>query len=136
MTFQNLEFHDKGTLLARVLSGSFPEGTHFHTQDEQFIQVATMRWDEDHHMKAHKHNTYKREFFRTNEVMVVRQGRVKATLYNDDGEIVEYILLSAGDIIIFHAGGHAFDTIDPDTEIVEIKNGPFTDVATDKTFLE
>lgn len=129
-------FDNEDRLLARVLSGSMPEGTHFHTEDERYIQVATMKWEAGHHMKAHKHNDYGREVYRTNEVMIVKQGKMSATVYDDNGEKVEEVVLGAGDIMVFHGGGHAFDVLQDGTEVIEVKNGPFIGVEKDKTFFE
>lgn len=130
------EFYDQDKLLVRVLSGPMQPGTNFVTEDDKSIQVATMKWDEGHHMVAHKHNTYPRVAYRTNEVFIVIAGRVSATIYNEDGKVVDYVLLGKGDIAMFFAGGHAFDIVDDETEIIEVKNGPFLGVETDKTFFE
>ena len=136
-TMNITDITDNGNkLLVRVISGKdWPSGIQFYTEDDHFIQVATMNYEENHHMKAHRHNVYERTVMRTNEVFVIIDGRVGATVYDDNGEVMEHVLLSKGDIAIFFAGGHAFDVIDDDTRIIEIKNGPFFGVEKDKTFI-
>ena len=44
---------------------------------------------------------------------------------------IEYIIYK-GDTAVFAYGGHGYEILEDDTQIIEAKNGPFTDVATDK----
>lgn len=136
--FNRKEIVDKkGVLLAVVISvDHWPRGTHFHTLESSAIQVATMRHDEGEHKRAHKHNVYERVATRTNETMFIRYGRLRAIIYDDNGDICGFFHLEQGDVAIFLAGGHSFDFMEDDTEILEVKNGPFESVEKDKTFLE
>ena len=42
-------------------------------------------------------------------------------------------MLNEGDLAIFAYGGHGYVILEDNTQIIETKNGPFVDVATDKT---
>ena len=37
-----------------------------------------------------------------------------------------------GDLAVFAYGGHGYEILEDDTQIIEAKNGPYIDVKTDK----
>jgi len=53
-------------------------------------------------------------------------------LYDSTREWVTDIILSKGDVIFLIAGGHGFEMIE-DSEMLEIKQGPYSGLTNDKT---
>ena len=60
------------------------------------------------------------------------KGRIKVDLYGIHKKKFRSLYLSAGDIVIFMGGGHAVHILE-DTELIEVKNGPFIE---DKVLIE
>lgn len=115
-----------------VRGNDWPEGLSFITPDETFIQVGTWRYDAGKKLAAHVHNDYPREAMKTQEVVFVKQGRLRATLYNDQRQPVEDIILEAGDLLVITDAGHGYEILTDGTQILEAKNGPFVSVEHDK----
>jgi len=62
----------------------------------------------------------------------VKQGSMKVTLYSDDKSIINEFILEKGDLAIYAYGGHGYEILSDDTQIIEAKNGPFISVEEDK----
>ena len=58
---------------------------------------------------------------------------MRCSIYTEEKELIQDFILYEGDLAIFAFGGHGFEILEDDTKIIESKNGPFTDVETDKT---
>jgi hypothetical protein len=69
--------------------------------------------------------------FYTQEVLVIRKGKLRVDFYDEDQIYLFSKVLAAGDIIMLVSGGHGFLVIEP-VEMFEIKQGPFAGDA-DKT---
>jgi len=114
-----------GQLLALVVpAGLVGEGIRFLTSSEEQFQVGSMQWRTGHTIPAHTHRVIPREINRTSEVLFVRKGLVRMSLYTDEGEWLTESLLQAGDVVTLFEGGHGFNIIE-DADIVEIKQGPY-----------
>ena len=70
------------------------------------------------------HNSITREVKNTQEVLIIKSGKLRVDLYSEDKEYVESRILEAGDIILLAAGGHGFEVLE-DIRMVEIKQGPY-----------
>ena len=122
-----IEIKDGDLILARhVPAGAvWREGLNFFSQDSEFIQVGVWGYKAGKELKAHIHNVVKREVPLTQEVLFVRQGRIRANIYNTSEKKIAGIEVAAGDIIILLRGGHGYDILEDDTQVLEIKNGPY-----------
>ena len=58
---------------------------------------------------------------------------MKVTLYTEALVEMEQFVLNTGDLAVFAYGGHGYEILEDDTQIIESKNGPFIDVDTDKS---
>ena len=113
------------SLLAIIIYSSFErEGINFFTDDDSPQQVGYMKREEGYEIQPHRHNLVKREVFQTQEVLLVKSGKIRVDLYDDSEIYVISKILSKGDIILLASGGHGFKMI-VDSEIVEIKQGPY-----------
>ena len=58
---------------------------------------------------------------------------MKVLLYDENKIFLEDFVLLKGDLAVFAYGGHGYEILENNTQIIEAKNGPFIDVNTDKT---
>lgn len=124
---------NNGVVLALVLrNGDWPTGLNFLTKDQDFVQVSTWNYEQGKKTKPHGHNRVKREADLTQEVLYLKSGRLKATIYNLEDKIAEELVLSAGDLIVIWQGGHAYEILENNTQVLEFKNGPYLGLERDK----
>ncbi len=123
------------TELAIILrTGYVRDGITFLTPNDYSQQLGYMKRRSGYRIPAHVHNAVPRAVTYTREVLFVKSGKVRVDFYCDSGEYVESCLLFAGDVLLLAAGGHGFEMLE-DTEIIEVKQGPYTGEQ-DKTLLE
>jgi len=73
----------------------------------------------------------KRKVELTQEVLVVRTGRIRIDFYDNDQNYLESKIVNEGDIIMLAHGGHGLEMLE-ESQIIEIKQGPYSEVL-DKT---
>lgn len=108
------------------------KGLNFITPSEMFVQVGSWWYDKGKVLDKHVHKDFDRVARRTQECVYVRKGSMKVTLYKEDLSMFDSFVLKEGDLAVFAYGGHGYEILENDTQIIESKNGPFIDVDTDK----
>src|SRR3989344_1584663 len=126
MANEKVEFIKKGDELLAIIiksdySGQVPE---FFTPEHYPQQVGFILKKKGDVIKAHNHKRIKREIDLTQEVLIIRKGRVEVTLYDGSNEHYDTRILEQGDIILLTGGGHRYFALE-DLEMVEIKQGPY-----------
>ncbi len=121
----------KNTLIA-VRFKKFKNGAIPLTDPLEPIQVLVHKRQKGKSTKAHMHAPKKRVTQKLQECLVVMKGKIKIDLYGPDKKLFKSIYLAIGQVLIFMNGGHAVHLLE-DSEIVEVKNGPFVE---DKILLE
>ena len=101
------------------------EGLNFITPSELFIQVGSWWYQKGKKLASHTHNEFERVANRTQELTYVKKGSMRVLLYDDDHNFLEDFNLKEGDLAIFVYGGHGYEILENDTQILESKNGPF-----------
>lgn len=102
------------------------KGLGFYSEDGDFIQVGTWGYDLGKVLPPHIHNKgVARQVDRTQEVIHVIEGRVKASIFSEDERLVESLTVERGDTLALFAGGHSYEILDDDTCVLEVKNGPY-----------
>ncbi|GAI41754.1 unnamed protein product, partial [marine sediment metagenome] len=86
-------------------------------------------------IKAHFHKKVHRDIFLTQEVLFIKKGKVTVNFYTIDKKYITSRLLNAGDVIFLCSGGHGFKMLE-DTEMIEVKQGPYSGRDTDKEIFE
>lgn len=128
---------DGEVLIAKIYRNSdWLENLNFYTTDADFVQVSTWNYNQGKHLKAHGHKITERKSNRTQEVIFVKSGKLKAVFYSENNEIIYEIIMETGDFAIIFAGGHSYDILDDKTQILEIKNGPYLGLEVDKKIIE
>jgi hypothetical protein len=133
-TNQVEEIDWKGKALAYIIRGNFhPEKTTFLTPPEFKQQVGFIVYPAGGEIRRHVHHPLERHLVGTSEVLVVRQGRCEADVYNDERELVATRELREGDILLMVSGGHGFRMLEH-TVFLEVKQGPYTGVDEKEVF--
>lgn len=101
------------------------------TDPDESLQLVIHKRSAGEYTKAHIHAPKKRITKKLHECLVVIKGKIKVDFYTPDKKYFKSIYLSAGEAIIFMNGGHGVHIL-KDSEIIEIKNGPFIE---DKIFI-
>ena len=126
---------NKGQTLAIILRTTYKEkGINFFTPNEFSQQLAYMNHPSGYEIQPHLHNAVQREVQFTKEVLFIKSGKVRVDFYDDEKNYLESRILVSGDVILLAFGGHGFEMID-DTEIIEVKQGPYAGEV-DKTKFE
>lgn len=133
---KNLKIYKhKGRIIAVVVKSGFrAAGNSFFTPEDFSQQLAFVSHRKGEAVNAHIHNRFKRVVYRTQEVDILRKGRIRVALYSDDKKYLESFVLKAGDIILFASGGHGYEVLE-DMELVLVKQGPYAGNK-DKTRIE
>jgi hypothetical protein len=118
-------FEHKGDLYALIIRSSyFSDGIRFFTKDSESLQLAYMRREKNYFIEPHAHIEYAREVLNTQEVLFVKTGKVRVDFYDDERLYIASLILNRGDIIFLSKGGHGFKILE-DSEIIEVKQGPY-----------
>ena len=126
------EIKHKGELLALILSNDFNKpGISFCTPNDLSQQLAYMRHPAGKVIEPHVHNPVQRAVHYTQEVLLLKRGKLRVDFYSDQQEYLESRILSAGDVILLATGGHGFEALE-EIEMIEVKQGPYAG-DTDKT---
>lgn len=120
-------------VLAKLIpSEDWAEGLSFFSQDSDFIQVGTWNYNSGKQLLAHVHNEVKREVVRTQEVLYIRKGKIKANIFDLQGSFVEELTASEGDVLILLNSGHGYEILEDGTMVLEVKNGPYLGAEVDR----
>ena len=112
-------------LLAVIVSRDFHEpGIHFFTRNDLSQQLAYMRHPAGKTIDPHIHNPVSRNVHYTQEVLLIKSGRLRVDFYDDSQEYLESRVLHGGDVILLATGGHGFEVLE-EIEMIEVKQGPY-----------
>lgn len=121
------------TIIRRVMG--YQLGVSFPSKSSDQLQVGLLSHHAGHAVKPHRHPPQMRTIVGTEEALIVMSGSVTLTLYNSAGIEEAVRRLGPGDIAVLHGGGHGL-YVDEDSEIVEIKQGPYYGALIDKVLIE
>jgi mannose-6-phosphate isomerase-like protein (cupin superfamily) len=135
MNLQPLFVNHQNKRLAIIIPANYRnEGIQFFTPDDYSQQLAFMCHPAGKEIAPHVHNVVKRDVHLTQEVLVIRAGRLRVDFFDDEKEYLFSHILAAGDVILLSGGGHGFEVLE-EVEMYEIKQGPYLGEA-DKTRFE
>ena len=114
-----------GKTLAIIVSHRFnKEGIHFFTPDDFSQQLAYIHHPTGKEIPPHVHNPVAREVSYTQEVLVMKKGKMQVDFYDDQRNYLKSRILEAGDVILLATGGHGFTVLE-EIEMIEVKQGPY-----------
>ena len=116
--------HNKKLLSVIIRASYKSEGIKFFTPDDFSQQLAYMNRAKDYVIRPHVHNSVQRDVHFTQEVLVIKSGKVRVDYYDDDRNYLESRVLDQGDVVLLAYGGHGFEMLE-DSEMIEVKQGPY-----------
>jgi len=121
-----INIYSGNELIAIIIPAQYKSsGIEFFTPGDYSQQLAYMNRGEGYCIEPHIHNRIERQVFYTQEVLMIRRGKVRVDLYDQDRNYLESRVLQSGDVILLASGGHGFE-MQEDTEMIEVKQGPYT----------
>lgn len=127
------EIIHNNVIFARIIRAeNWNEGLSFFSKDEEFVQVGTWVYPEGKVLAAHIHNQLPRSVTHTQEVVYVRNGRIEVSIFDFDNNLISKEILNSADTIILLNGGHGYRILDNNTQVLEIKNGPYFGAENDR----
>jgi hypothetical protein len=118
---------DKKKLLSIIIRADYKsKGIEFFTPDDFSQQLGYMNRKKNHIISPHTHNIVQRDVQFTQEVLIIKSGKVRVDYYDEKKKYLESRILNKGDIVLLAYGGHGFQMIE-DSEIIEVKQGPYLD---------
>jgi mannose-6-phosphate isomerase-like protein (cupin superfamily) len=100
------------------------DGIEFFTPGTFSQQIGYMNRPAGYVIAPHVHLPVQREVQYTNEVLLIKSGRLRVDFYCPAQTYMESRVLEAGDVVLLAQGGHGFEMLEP-TEIIEVKQGPY-----------
>ena len=91
----------------------------------EYLQVSTQKLKRNTFIHPHVHKKNRRITFSTQEIWLVLKGKLSINVFDIDKKKIKNFILGAGDMYILFRGGHSFKVLKDNTEIYEIKNGPY-----------
>ncbi|WP_417835092.1 hypothetical protein [Thalassospira xiamenensis] len=115
----------RGELLALIIRASYAKpGISFFTDTSLSQQIGYMQHPRGKLIEPHIHKPVAREVHLTQEVLVLRKGRLRVDFYDTDQTYLYSRTLESGDLILLIKGGHGFEALE-EIEMFEIKQGPY-----------
>lgn len=109
------------------------DGIEFFTPGNFSQQIGYMNRKRNHVIPPHTHNIVKREVNLTQEVLFIKSGKVRVDYYDQDKKYLESRILYKGDLVLLAGGGHGFEMLE-DSEMIEVKQGPYAGDMDKKVF--
>jgi cupin fold WbuC family metalloprotein len=104
-----------------LVDGSVPV-----TSPEEALQVMTLKHPKGRRVAPHFHVPHRRETNVLQECLVVIRGKLRVSFFGEDGAAFAQVDLAKGEMCITLFGSHGVEFLE-DSEVIEIKNGPFID---------
>lgn len=121
--FEQIEIN--GKILGCIIRAEFrQDGIAFFTPDTFSQQLGYMNRPTDYVIPPHVHNLVERKVELTQEVLIVRSGKVRVDFYDDERKYIESRIIKQGDVCLLAHGGHGFKVLEQ-AEMIEVKQGPY-----------
>lgn len=117
---------DQGKTLCHIFSHTIrAEGVRFLSPNEYTLQLGLIEHPSGKVIRDHIHNPeIKYKVDTTQEFLYLEKGKVKVKIFNDNFDLIEEVIIEAGDFLLHVAGGHGFEVIE-ECRLIEIKQGPY-----------
>lgn len=121
------EIREGDKLLAIIIYANYrSEGVNFFTPSSFSQQLGFLNHKKGKIIRNHVHNPVPRNVLYTQEVLIIREGKLRVDLYGDDEIFAASRVLKGGDIILLANSGHGFEVME-DASIIEVKQGPYAE---------
>ena len=121
--FEKIELD--GKILGVIIRANFKQdGIAFFTPDTFSQQLGYMNRPDNYVIAPHVHNLVERKVELTQEVLIVRSGKVRVDFYDEMRNYIESRIIQKGDVCLLANGGHGFKVLEQ-AEMIEVKQGPY-----------
>lgn len=122
-----------GVLYSIIISGRFTsaEKYNFITPETSSLQVGNNYYRKGDVIRNHIHIPCTRTIANAEEIILVKKGKTHVRIFDENKTVIAEEDLQAGDVLYLARGGHGFDILE-DTEIFEVKQGPYLSKEKDK----
>ena len=108
----------------------FKKNLKFFSEDKNFLQIGTWSYDKNHLLARHYHKKHKKVAYKTNEFLYIVNGSLKCFFFGKkngsyEKKYFKSIKLEKNDFIIIYEGAHSYKALTDETNVIEIKNGPY-----------
>jgi len=111
-------------IIAMILRKNYKnKGIKFFTPTSFSQQVAQMSYNKGKIIDCHYHKNIKKNNIKTQEVLIMKTGKMKVFLF-DKKKFICAKILNAGDLILLASGGHGFKVLKKSV-FIEVKQGPY-----------
>ena len=132
--YEEIKHNDK--LIAIILRSNYSRNeTTFFNPPDFSQQLGYIVYKKDGIIKPHFHKKVHRDITLTQEVLFIKKGRLTINFYTTGKKYIESRELKEGDVIFLCSGGHGFKMLE-DTEMVEVKQGPYSGREDDKVIFK
>jgi len=129
-TYEEINWESK--LIAIILRSNYSNNkTAFFSPPNFSQQLGYIVYNKNGTIKPHFHKKIHRDITLTQEVLFIKKGRLIVNFYTTEKKFIESRELKTGDVIFLCSGGHGFEMLE-DTEMVEVKQGPYSGRDVDK----
>jgi len=128
------QLFDEYRMIAIIVYADYQaDGIEFFTPHNFSQQLASMNRPKGYKIRAHVHKPVTRSVKYTQETLFIKKGRVKINFFDEQKKYLENRILQTGDVILLVSGGHDFEMLE-DTEMIEVKQGPYAGESDKETF--
>jgi hypothetical protein len=115
-------------ILAIIIRSDYQvAGIRFFTPDHFPQQLGYMNRPKGYCIQPHIHPEVHLSISHIQEALFIRSGKVKVLLYTNELRFFHETVIERGDVILLASGGHSFEMLE-DSEIIEVKQGPYNGV--------
>jgi len=110
-------------------------GARFLTRHTDPLQVGVIEYAAGKASEPHRHPGAPAKVEGFSEFVYIEKGRVRVTVFDDAWTSLAEQELSAGDALLFLAGGHSVQALE-DCRLIEAKQGPYPGEKNAKEYIE
>ena len=116
---------DKSEILSIIIRKKFNNNkSKFITPGNLDFQIGFLKKKEKSIINIHHHPDKTKKIKTTSEVLFIKKGKIKVSIFNLKGVLICNKILKTGDIIMLARCAHGFKIL-KDCEMIEVKQGPF-----------
>jgi hypothetical protein len=125
-----------GKTIAIIARANFEKKRgNFFSQEDFTLQLGISHYKKGDKIRPHRHIDKELVIDKIQEIVHFESGRAIVNLYDLKGTKFKSIELSMGDTIFFVDGGHGFTMLE-DTQLIEVKQGPYLGKDKDKAMID
>jgi len=120
-----------GKILAIIIRSGKVMKSQFFSPEDFPPQIGAISKTKGEKIQAHLHNEPIRTVRTTQEFLYLEKGKVKVSIYNNQGKTIAKRILKQGDKILSALGGHGFEILE-DTVFLKLNKDPTLDMTRQK----